>query len=173
MERQFKVGERVEIIKSSIEDEVGMTGLITYNDGSSSLPLKVVFDLNNENSEDTWCNHNDLKLIEEPKREFKVGDRVATKHNESRYNDNLGVIVRITDSHMSLKVEYYVPNSDKSDYDWYTSKELELIEEHTSIKDTRLERLEDLLKAVNMLGGLGLEVALKITVEIDGKKIEL
>ena len=41
------------------------------------------------------------------------------------------------------------------------------------IKDIRLEKLKDLIKAVNTLGSLGVEVKLKITIELDGKKIEL
>lgn len=41
------------------------------------------------------------------------------------------------------------------------------------IKNISLERLEELIKAVNTLGSLGVEVKLKITVEIDGKKVEL
>jgi uncharacterized protein YkvS len=124
MEREFKVGERVKIIKSSAKNEIGMTGLITLNDGSGIFPLTVVLDLNDLDFSETICNHNELELIEEPK-----------KNTTTTFLNN----------------------------------PIECI----SIKDTRLERLEDLLKAVNVLGSLGLEVALKITVEFDGKKIEL
>ena len=41
------------------------------------------------------------------------------------------------------------------------------------IKDIRLDKLKQLIKAVNTLGSLGVEVKLKITVEIDGKKVQL
>ena len=39
------------------------------------------------------------------------------------------------------------------------------------IKDIRLEKLKELIKAVNTLGEFGKEVELKITIELDGKKI--
>jgi hypothetical protein len=41
------------------------------------------------------------------------------------------------------------------------------------IKDIRLEKLKQLIKAVNTLGEFGKQVELKITIELDGKKIEL
>ena len=41
------------------------------------------------------------------------------------------------------------------------------------IKDIRLDKLKQLIKAVNTLGSLAVEVKLKITVEIDGKKVQL
>ena len=40
-----------------------------------------------------------------------------------------------------------------------------------NIEDIRLEKLKELIKAVNTLGEFGKEVELKITIELDGKKI--
>ena len=42
-----------------------------------------------------------------------------------------------------------------------------------NIKDERLNKLKQLIKAVNTLGEFGKEVELKVTIELDGKKIEL
>ena len=54
-------------------------------------------------------------------------------------------------------------------------KTLERIKKDYSypIKDIRLEKLKQLIKAVNTLGEFGRQVELKITIELDGKKIEL
>jgi hypothetical protein len=54
-------------------------------------------------------------------------------------------------------------------------KTLEQIKKDYSypIKDIRLEKLKELIKAVNTLGEFGKEVELNITIELDGKKVEL
>lgn len=69
-------------------------------------------------------------------------------------------------------------------FDGYTElffeHELELIEESKPICDLPIieypikqNRLEELITALNTLGSLGIELDVKITVEIDGKKVEL
>jgi hypothetical protein len=103
-------------------------------------------------------------------REFKVGDKIVVVNCSSgEHNGKKGVVIKNdrTDS-----LPFHVELQDCVT-EWFSESEIQSIEEPKPIKDTRLERLEDLIKAVNVLGGLGLEVALKITVEIDGKKIEL
>jgi hypothetical protein len=106
---------------------------------------------------------------------FKVGDRVSTEYGK-------GTIKFIDDDSTPYAVEYdeklYFGHScdgnckDSYGY-WRKEEQLTLIEETTPIKDIRLDKLKQLIKAVNTLGEFGKEVELKITIELDGKKIEL
>ena len=98
------------------------------------------------------------------KREFKVGDRVRVIDCKSTFFGDELDITSIHESHLyPIKTKGMI----------FRRQDLELIKEATPIKNISLERLDELTKAVNTLGSLGVEVKLKITVEIDGKKIEL
>ena len=113
---------------------------------------------------------------------FKVGDRVRTLQLEDSeaYSNRVGVITGIDG------MDFVVSFNGSDDWTYFYEEELELIEEPKgktleqikkdysySIKDIRLDKLKQLIKAVNTLGSLGVEVKLKITVEIDGKKVQL
>jgi len=115
------------------------------------------------------------------KKEFKVGDRVKVVNKDSSLFNRESTIIETNKGRLH---PYVIEIMDMP----YASKDLELIEEakektivtfsdnpinYIEIKDTRLERLDELIKAVNTLGSLGVEVELKITIELDGKKIEL
>ena len=104
------------------------------------------------------------------KRKFKVGDEIIVVNcSEGKHNDKKGVITKDEESEcVPFKVKFV-----DGGLEWFEESEIELIEEPTPIKNTSLERLDELIKAVNTLGSLGVEVNLKITVEIDGKKVEL
>lgn len=90
---------------------------------------------------------------------FKVGDRVRDK----KYGRE-GVIISDKQSHYNYRVEF-------EDYtELFYEEDLELIEETKPIKQNRLE---ELINALNTLGSLGIELDVKITAEINGKKVEL
>jgi hypothetical protein len=116
---------------------------------------------------------------------FKVGDKVRVMFNTigSKFKpDEEAVVLKC----LPDDLEYNVRGEEDS---WFISESsLELIEEPIifnkeavkaikekcySIKDIRLEKLKQLIKAVNTLGEFGKQVELKITIELDGKKIEL
>lgn len=136
------------------------------------------------------------------KREFKVGDRVSTSHKDRRYNNKVGIITNIEnciDELMPFWVcydgggyDWYKEDEltlieedkeeDKEEYfiELNTKRVKEMIDKYKiespiikHTKDFRLQKIKDLIKAVNTLGSLGVEIKLKITVEIDGKKVEL
>ena len=116
---------------------------------------------------------------------FKVGDKVRVLDRSSLYFGEIGLVV-------SLYVDCYHPYKVSVDDELggivFKEEDLELIEEPKEslidelvdafeipklIKDIRLDKLKQLIKAVNTLGEFGKEVELKITIELDGKKIEL
>ena len=129
---------------------------------------------------------------------FKVGDKVRVLVEESLFfgKDCVVVCVR-TGAMYPYEVECNVR------YSFYKEEDLQLIEEPKEdfniqfekslvedmikkygivspsieplikIKDERLNKLKQLIKAVNTLGEFGKEVELKVTIELDGKKIEL
>ena len=99
---------------------------------------------------------------------FKVGDKVRVMVEESVLFGRCCFIVDVKNANIypyEVKCEY--------GYDIFKEEELELIEDTKEIKDIRLDKLKQLIKAVNTLGEFGKEVELKITIELDGKKIEL
>lgn len=97
---------------------------------------------------------------------FKVGDKVkVTDKISAWYNDEV-TIVRLND----LVMYEYTVKSKGSILGYFREKDLELIEESKPIKQNRLE---ELINALNTLGSLGIELDVKITAEINGKKVEL
>jgi hypothetical protein len=107
--------------------------------------------------------------------EFKVGDKVSTVYGKGTikfidYDSTPYAVEHDSEIRYGHTCNNFCKNN--RGY-WYKEEELTLIEETTPIKDTRLERLDELIKAVNTLGEFGKQVELKITIELDGKKIEL
>ena len=116
---------------------------------------------------------------------FKVGDKVRVLEEESLYFGKIGLVSRVD---INCEYPYKVSVNDERGGIIYKEEDLELIEEYKEslidelvndfkkpklIKDERLNKLKQLIKAVNTLGEFGKEVELKITIELDGKKIEL
>lgn len=90
---------------------------------------------------------------------FKVGDKVIVKKD-----GRVGFIIPDELSYYDYRVEF-------KDYtELFYEYNLELIEEPKPIKQNRLE---ELINALNTLGSLGIELDVKITAEINGKKVEL
>ena len=114
---------------------------------------------------------------------FKVGDKVRV--NQYKGDILFGVVKEI------MRGDYPVCVDINSNYDMYCSLDSlsfmedvsigdrldmaikDLKDHNIKIKDIRLDKLKQLIKAVNTLGEFGKEVELKITIELDGKKIEL
>jgi hypothetical protein len=98
---------------------------------------------------------------------FKVGDRVRTLNLEDApsYSNREGVVWAVDNNG-----EYKVSFNNNSDWTYFSSVELELIEEPKPIKSNRLK---ELTTALNILGSLGIELDVKIYAEINGKKISL
>jgi len=127
---------------------------------------------------------------------FKVGDKVRVLEEESILFGKDSVVIGVTNTRV---FPYEVEREDG--YSIFKEEDLELIEESkeslidelkklqykkpiitfskgkkpsiVKIKDIRLDKLKQLIKSVNTLGEFGKEVELKITIELDGKKIEL
>jgi hypothetical protein len=114
---------------------------------------------------------------------FKVGDEIIVVNcSEGKDNGKKGVI---ENDHESGSIPYLIRLDDGSN-NWFNESEIELIEEPKGktleqikkdysypVKDIRLDKLKQLIKAVNTLGEFGKQVELKITIELDGKKVEL
>ena len=113
---------------------------------------------------------------------FKVGDKVKSLEikDSLKYSNREGIITELDGK------DFIVSFNGSDVWTYLNEKELELIEEPKGktleqikkdysypIKDIRLDKLKQLIKAVNTLGEFGKEVELKITIELDGKKIEL
>ena len=114
---------------------------------------------------------------------FKVGDNVRVLVEKSALFGKDCVVVGVEGSMMyPYEVECNVG------YSVYKEEDLQLIEEPKEslidelvndfdkpklIKDERLNRLEELTTALNILGSLGIELDVKIHAEVNGKKIEL
>ena len=116
---------------------------------------------------------------------FKVGDKVRVLDRSSLYSGEIGLVVSL---YISCSHPYKVSVDDELGGIVFKEEDLELIEEPIifnkeaikaikekcyPIKDIRLDKLKQLIKAVNTLGEFGKQVELKITIELDGKKIEL
>ena len=112
---------------------------------------------------------------------FKVGDKVRVLESKSKLFGKEGVIT-------TVKVSSLYPYAVEGESAWsvFVEEDLELIEEPKGktleqikkdysypVKDIRLDKLKQLIKAVNTLGEFGKQVELKITIELDGNKIEL
>ena len=130
---------------------------------------------------------------------FKVGDKVRVLEEDSLYFGRIGLVSQVCIDNV---YPYKVSVDEGYGGIVYEEQYLELIEEPKEslldelrkykypkpiitfsdkeskpsiikIKDERLNKLKQLIKAVNTLGEFGKEVELKITIELDGKKIEL
>ena len=107
---------------------------------------------------------------------FKVGDRVSTKHGKGtvKFIGN-GIFpphaIELDEiDNAGHSCDGYCKDGSGV---WFSLDAITLIEETTPIKDIRLDKLKQLIKAANTLGEFGKEVELKITIELEGKKIEL